>query len=86
MDKKKVIKDWIVDTVDFINYKHNQNRHDGFRFDITDQQQAYLFYDKAISKRISKRLSKKYNIKSDLWESYDLLYSYSINVRIEKEV
>lgn len=83
MNKKKIVKDWIMDKVEFINYKYNELGHDGFKFDVNDQQ-GYLFYDKAIPKRISKWLKKKYNLESKSGLAYDHPYTYSIHVRIIK--
>ncbi|MBB6622053.1 hypothetical protein H7E67_01290 [Clostridium gasigenes] len=85
MNKKKIVKDWIIDKVEFINYKYTEMGHDGFKFELNDRL-AYLFYDKGVPKRISKWLKKKYNIDSESSIGYDHPYSYSIHVRIRKDI
>lgn len=85
MDTKKLIKDFIDKTVEFVITKHKNEMHTGFRVELWGDRTAYLIADKGIEKRIQKILWKKYGLAANV--IYELIPSANIyldaSLRIE---
>ena len=85
MDTKKLIKDFIDKTVEFVIIKHKNEMYTGFRVELWGDRTAYLIADKGIEKRIQKILWKKYGLAANV--IYELIPSANIyldaSLRIE---
>ena len=66
MDTKKLIKDFIDKTIEFVITKHKNEMHTGFRVELSNDRTAYLIADKGIEKRIQNILWKKYGLASNV--------------------
>lgn len=76
MDTKKLIKDFIDTTIEFVITKHKNEMHTGFRVELWGDRTAYLIADKGIEKRIQNILWKKYGLASNVL--YELIPSKDI--------
>lgn len=76
IDTKKLIKDFIDNTVEFVITKHKNEMHTGFRVELTNDRTAYLIADKGIEKRIQNILWKKYGLAANV--IYELIPSANI--------
>lgn len=72
MDIKKVVKDYIINIVDWVAGDYSINGHTTFSFK-TYGDMWYLIADKALDKRIKKWLKKRYGIEAEVY--YDALPS-----------
>ena len=85
MDTKKLIKDFIDKTVEFVIIKHKNEMHTGFRVELWGDRTAYLIADEGIEKRIQKIWWKKYGLAANV--IYELIPSANIyldaSLRIE---
>ena len=86
MDTKKLIKDFIDKTVQFVITKHKNEMHTGFRVELINDRTAYLIADKGIEKRIQNILWKKYglvtNVIYELIPSANLYLDGSLRIKI----
>ena len=86
IDTKKLIKDFIDKTVQFVITKHKNEMHTGFRVELTNDRTAYLIADKGIEKRIQNILWKKYGLASnviyELRPSANLYLDGSLRIKI----
>lgn len=73
MDTKKIIKDFIDTTIEFVITKHKNEMHTGFKVELWGDRTAYLIADKGIEKRIQNILWKKYGLASNV--IYELIPS-----------
>ena len=78
IDTKKLIKDFIDKTVEFVITKHKNEMHTGFRVELSNDRTAYLIADKGIEKRIQKILGKKYGLASNV--IYELIPSVNMHL------
>ena len=78
MDTKKIIKDFIDKTVEFVITKHKNEMHTGFRVELWGDRTAYLIADKGIEKRIQNILWKKYGLASSV--IYELIPSANMHL------
>lgn len=76
MDTKKLIKDFIDKTVEFVITKHKNEMHTGFRVELSNDRTAYLIADKGVEKRIQKILWKKYGLAANV--IYELIPSANL--------
>ena len=86
MDTKKLIKDFIDKTVEFVIIKHKNEMYTGFRVELWGDRTAYLIADKGIEKRIQKILWKKCglaaNVIYELIPSANLYLDGSLRIKI----